>query len=380
MDFELNEEHKMFKAAIREFVEKEVVPLVKEAEETETFPVQLFKKLGNQGFLCPGYPEEYDGGGLGKIGDCILVEELTRVCDGIGMAIMVQGGLGTYSLLAYGTEKQKQKYLKPAIKGEKIAAYGLTEPNAGSDAGAIETTAKRDGDCYIINGTKIYITNSPICDFLVVAASTDRSKGTGGISTFVIDRDTPGFTVSKMRKLGVHSAATGELVFEDCRVPAENLLGEEGRGYKYMLEALNGARISHAARSLGTAEAAFEASLEYAKQRTQFGQPIGRFQAIAFKISTLATQIEAARSFVYRVAWMYDQGNDCRKEGPMVKFFCSELAIRAAEETMRIHAGAGYLAESTVQRYFRDAILGHTTEGTTEIQQLIIARELGLFN
>lgn len=380
MDFELNEEHKMFKAAVREFVEKEVAPLVKEAEETETFPVQLFPKLGNQGFLCPGYPEEYDGGGLGKIGDCILVEELTRVCVGIGTAIMVQGGLGTYPLLAHGTEKQKQKYLKPAIKGEKIAAYGLTEPNAGSDAGAIETTAKKDGDCYIINGTKIYITNGPICDFSVVAASTDRSKGTRGISTFVVDRDTPGFTVSKMRKLGVHSTATGELVFEDCRVPAENLLGEEGRGYKYMLEALNGAKISHAARSLGNAEAAFETSLEYAKQRTQFGQPIGRFQAIAFKISTLATQIEAARSFVYRVAWMYDQGNECRKEGPMVKFFCSELAIRAAEEAMRIHAGAGYLAESVVQRYFRDAILGHTTEGTTEIQQLIIARELGLFD
>jgi len=378
LDFELNEEHKMFREAIRDFAEREVAPLVKEAEETETFPVQLFPKLGELGYLCPGYPEEYKGGGLGKIGDCILIEELARVCAGISAGIMVQGGLGTHALFAHGTEEQKQKYLVPAIKGQKIAAYGLTEPNAGSDAGAIETTARREGDYYIINGTKIYITNGPICDFVLLAASTDRSKGTRGISTFIVGRDTPGFTATKMRKLGTHSSATGELVFEDCRVPAENLLGEEGRGFKYMLEALDGAKISHAARNVGLAQAAFEASLNYAKQRIQFGQPIGSFQAIAFKLSNMATQIEAASSFLYQIAWLYDQGNECRKEAAMVKFFCSDLAIRAAEEAMRIHAGAGYLAESVVQRYFRDAILGHTTEGTTEIQQLVIARELGL--
>ena len=379
MDFELSEEHKMFQKATRGFAEKEVAPLVKEAEEAETTPVELFSKLGELGYLCPGYPEEYGAGGLGKIGDCLLVEELARVCAGICAGIMVQGGLATHALFAHGNETQKQKYLVPAIKGQKIAAYGLTEPNAGSDAGAIETTARRDGDYYVINGTKIYITNGTICDFVLLAASTDKSKGTRGITTFIVDRDTPGFTVAKMSKLGVHSASTGELVFEDCRVPAENLLGEEGRGFKYMLEALNGARISHAARSAGIAEAAFEASLDYAKQRVQFGQPIGRFQAIAFKLSTMATQIEAARAFLYRVAWLYDRGNECRKEAPMVKFFCSELAIRAAEEAMRIHAGAGYLAESAIQRYFRDAILSHITEGTTEIQQLVIARELGLF-
>ena len=379
MDFELSEEHKMFQKATRGFAEKEVAPLVKEAEEAETTPVQLFSRLGELGYLCPGYPEEYGAGGLGKIGDCLLVEELARVCAGICAGIMVHGGLATHALFAHGTEEQKQKYLVPAIKGQKIAAYGLTEPNAGSDAGAIETTARRDGDYYVINGTKIYITNGTICDFVLLAASTDKSKGTRGITTFIVDRDTPGFTVAKMSKLGVHSASTGELVFEDCRVPAENLLGEEGRGFKYMLEALNGARISHAARSAGIAEAAFEASLDYAKHRVQFGQPIGRFQAIAFKLSTMATQIEAARAFLYRVAWLYDQGNECRKEAPMVKVFCSELAIRAAEEAMRIHAGAGYLAESVVQRYFRDAILSHTTEGTTEVQELVIARELGLF-
>jgi alkylation response protein AidB-like acyl-CoA dehydrogenase len=380
MDFDLSEVHKMFQTAIHDFAEKEIVPLVKEAEETETFPVQLVPKLGELGYLCPSYPEEYCGGGLGKIGDCILVEELARICAGITSGIMVQGGLATYALLFHGTEEQKQKYLVPAAQGRKIAAFGLTEANAGSDAAAIETTARKDGDYYIINGAKIYITNAPICDFVLVAASTDKSKGTRGISTFIVDRDIPGLTVAKMRKLGTHSGSTGELAFEDCRVPVGNLLGEEGRGYKYMLEALNGARISHAARSIGVARAAFEASLDYAKQRVQFGQPIGRFQAIAFKLSTMATGIEAARSFLYRVAWLYDQGNECRKEAPMVKCFCSELSIKTAEEAMRIHAGAGYLAESAVQRYFRDAILAHTTEGTTEIQQLVIARELGLFD
>ena len=378
MDFELSEEHKMFQKAARDFVEKEVAPLVKEAEEAETTPVQLFSKLGELGYMCPGYPEEYGAGALGKVGDCILTEELGRICAGICAGIMVQGGLATHALLAHGTESQKQKYLVPAIKGKKIAAYGLTEPNAGSDAAAIETTARREGDCYVINGSKIYITNGTICDFVTVAATVDKSKGTRGITTFIVDRDTPGFTVNNMRKVGAHSASTGELVFDNCRVPADNLLGEEGRGYKYMLEALNGARISHAARSVGIAQAAFEASLDYAKQRVQFGQPIGRFQAIAFKLSTLATHIEAARTFLYRVAWLYDQGNECRKEAPMVKVFCSELAIRAAEDAMRIHAGAGYLAESAVQRYFRDAMLGHITEGTTEVQQLVIARELGL--
>ena len=378
MHMQLSEEHRMFQEAVRDFTRKDVEPLVKEAEETETMPVQLFAKLGELGYLCPGYPEEYGGGGLGKIGDVIFIEELARVCAGITASLMVQGSLGTYAILAHGTEEQKRDYLVPAIKGQKISAFALTEPNAGSDAGAIETTARRDGDHYVVNGTKIYITNGTICDFVVLAASTDRSKGHRGITTFIVEKDTPGFTANKMRKLGTHSASTAELVFEDCRVPASNLLGEEGRGFKYILETINGARITHGARSLGVGQAAFEASLDYANQRVQFGQPIGRFQAVAFKLSNMATQIEAARAFLYQVASSYDQGDECRKEGPMVKVFCSEVTIKAAEEAMRIHAGAGYLAESVVQRYYRDAILSHTTEGTTEIQYLVIARELGL--
>lgn len=378
MDFDFSEEQKMFKEAIRDFAQKEVAPIVKEAEEKETAPVGLFSKLGKLGYLCPAYPPQYGGGGLGKIGDCILVEELARVCSGITSGIMVQSGLSTFPILAHGTKEQKQEFLIPATRGEKIAAYGLTEPNAGSDAAAVETTAKRDGDYYIVNGSKIYITNGQICDFVTIAASTDKSKGSRGISTIIVDRSTSGFTVNKMKKLGHHSAATGELAFDNCHVPVDNLIGEEGRGYRYMLEALNGARISHSARSLGTAQAAFDASLNYAKQRIQFGQPIGKFQAISFKLARMAAEIEAARWLLYRVAWLYDQGNECRKEAPMTKVFSSEMAIRTAEEAMRIHAGAGYLAESTIDRYFRDAILFHTTEGTTEIQELVIARELGL--
>ena len=378
MDLELTEEQKMFQQAMRDFAEKEIAPLVDEAEEKETFPVELFSKLGKLGYLCPAYPPEYGGGGLGKLGDCILVEELARICSGIAAAIMVQSGLTTYAILKYGTEEQKQRFLVPAIAGKKIAAYGLTEANAGSDAAAIETTAKKDGHDYIVNGSKIYITNGPICDFVTLAVSTDKSKGSRGISTLVVEKGTPGFSVSKMRKLGHHSTSTGEMAFEDCRVSADNLIGEEGRGYRYMLDALNSARISHSARSLGLAQAAYEASLNYAKERVQFGQPIGKFQAIAFKITRMATEIEAARALLYRVAWLYDQGHECRKESPMTKVFSSEVAIRVAEEAMRIHAGASYLAESVVQRYFRDAILYHTTEGSTEIQQLIIARELDL--
>jgi len=378
MDFEFSEEHSMFRQAIRDFAENEVAPIVDQAEENETCPTELFSKMGKLGYLCPGFPTEYGGGGLGEIGTCIMVEELARVCSGITSGLMVQSGLSTLPILDHGSEEQKQKFVVPAIKGEKIFAYGLTEANAGSDAAAIETTAKRDGNQYILNGSKIYITNGQICDYVTLAVSTDRSQGSRGISTIVVEKGAPGFSTNKMRKLGHHSAATAELVFEDCRVSCDNLIGEEGRGFRYMLEALNSARISHSARSLGLTEAAFEASLKYAKERKQFGQPIGSFQAISFKLARMATEIEAAKWLLYRVAWLYDQGEECRKEAPMTKAFSSEVAIRIAEEAMRIHAGAGYLAESPIQRYFRDAILYHITEGTTEVQELIISRQLGL--
>lgn len=378
MDFELSQEHTMFQKAMRSFVEKEITPLVEEAEEKEITPIELFPKLGELGYLCPGYPEELGGGGLGKTGDCIQAEEIAKVSSGICAGIMVTSGLATTALMKHGSDEQKQKYLVPAIRGEKVAAFGLTEPNVGSDAAAIETTAKRDGEHYIINGTKIFITNGPICSFVTLAVSTDRSRGAKGITTIIVELDTPGLSWTKLRKLGLHSSSTAEIVFEDCRVPAENLIGVEGEGFKYMLESLASGRISHSARGVGLAQAALEDSLNYAKERIQFGQPIGKFQSIAFKLARMATDIEAARWLLYRTAWLYDQGNECRKEAAMTKYFTAEVCVRTAEEAMRIHAGAGYLAESKIHRYFRDAILLPITEGTNEIQQLVISRELGL--
>ncbi len=378
MELELTEEQKMFQTAVRDFARKEIAPLVKEAEETETFPIQIMRKMGKLGYVCPGYPKEYGGAGLGKVGHCIMAEEVCQVSVGIGISILVQGGLGTYPIYAHGTEQQKQKYLVPAIRGEMIGAFGLTEPNAGSDAGAIQTTAQKDEGEWVINGNKIYISNSPICDFIIVAATVDKSKGTRGITVFIVDRNTEGLSITKMHKVGVHSSETGEVNFDNCKVPEENLIGEVGKGYKYMLETLNGARISHAARSVGTAQAAYEIALNYSKQRVQFGHPIGHYQAIAFRIASLATQIEAARSLTYRVAKAYDNGHSCRLEGPMAKLYAAEVAVRAVEDSMRILAGAGYLKESSAQRYFRDAMLGIITEGTAEMQQLMISRELGL--
>ncbi len=378
MDFELSEAQKMFRQGVRDFVQREVVPIVDEVEANERTPVELFPKLGKLGYLCPAYPEEYGGGGLDKVADCILLEEFARVCAGITAGVMVQSGLATSVLLTHGNEDLKQRFLVPACKGEKISAFGLTEPNAGSDAAAIETIARKDGDYYIINGSKQYITNAEVSDFVTVAAITDKSQGPRGVSAIVVESNTPGITIRKLKKLGFHSGATGEIFFEDVRVSRANLIGEEGRGFRYMLEALNGARVSHSARSVGIAQACFDASLDYAKQRTQFGQPIGKFQAVAFRITRMATDIEAARRLLYWVAWLFDQGNQCRKEAPMTKSFSAEVAIRAAEDAMRIHAGTGYMMDSPVQRYFREAILSFTTEGTNDIQQLVIARELGL--
>jgi alkylation response protein AidB-like acyl-CoA dehydrogenase len=378
MDFELSDEHKMFQQTMRKFAEREVAPRVDEAEEKETFPVELFAKLGELGFLCPSYPMEYGGSELGKISDCILAEELGKVCSGICSGLMVQSGLATSTILKHGTEAQKQKYLVPAVKGKMVAAFGLSEPSAGSDAANIQTTAKRDGKDFIINGNKIYITNGPIASFLTLTVATDKSKGTKGISAIIVETNIPGYKMRKMRKVGHHSTTTADITYQDCRVTADNLVGEEGKGYKYILETLNGARISHSARSVGLAQACLEASINYAKERVQFGQPIGKNQAIAFKIARMAMEVEAARSLTYRIAWMFDTGHECRLEGPMTKLFASEVAIRTAEEAMRIHAGAGYLHESKIGRYFRDAILYHSTEGTSEIQQMVISRELGL--
>ena len=292
MDFELSEELKIFQTAIRDFAQKEIAPLVKTAEENEETPRELFAKMGRLGYLCPDYPEELGGGGLGKIAECMMVEEVAKVCSGIASGILTQSGLATRIIAKHGNEKLQVEYLIPSVKGEKIASFGLTESEAGSDAANIQTTATKKGDQYILKGGKIYITNGQYCDYVVVAALTDKSQGAKGISIFIMDSDTPGFSRTKMKKLGNHASVTSQFFFDDCAIPAENLVGEEGRGFKYVLEALNSARISHSARSVGTAQAALEASINYAKERVQFGQPIGKFQAIAFKIAEKARLYE----------------------------------------------------------------------------------------
>ena len=379
MDFELTEENRIFQKAVRDFAQKEVAPLVDEAEETNVFPKQLFKKMGEQGFLCPRYPVELGGGGGDKITECIMVEELNRVNAGIAASLMAQSGLATQPIFNYGSEAQKQEILIPAIKGEKIGAFGLTEPDAGSDAASIKTRAVRDGDDYVINGTKIFITNGPFCDYVVVAAYTDPRKRGKGINLFIVEKGTPGFMVSrKLDKVGNRSIETGELVFEDCRVPARNMIGEkEGGGFSQIANTLLSGRITYGARCVGTAQAAYDLTVQYARDRVQFGKPIIKFQATSFKLAEMAMNIDVMRTYTYRVAWMYEQGKNVRKEAPMVKLFTAEILQKILANCMQIHGGYGYMMEYPIQRYWRDGRLFTITEGTSEIQRIIIAKELG---
>ncbi len=380
MDFELTEENRIFQEAIRDFAQKEIAPLVDEAEEKNAFPKQLFKKMGEQGFLCPRYPMELGGGGGDKITECIMMEELNKVNAGIAASLMAQSGLCTQPIYRFGSEEQKQRLLIPAIKGEKIGAFGLTEPDAGSDAASIKTRAVRDGDDYIINGTKIFITNGPICDYVLLAAYTDPTKRGEGINLFVVEKGTPGFSVSrKLDKVGNRSIETGELVFEDCRVPAKNMIGEkEGGGFDMITDTLISGRITYGSRCTGTAQAAYDLTAQYAKERVQFGKPIIKFQATRFKLAEMATNIDIMRSYTYRVAWMYDQGKNVRKESSMVKLFTAETLQKILSDSMQIHGGYGYMMEYSIQRYWRDGRLFTITEGTSEIQRLVICRELGL--
>jgi len=380
MDFSFTEEQNIFRDAIRRFAEQEISPLVEAAEENQKFPVQLFRRMGELGYLCIGYPEKYGSAGVDKITECIYMEELNRVNAGISSAIMVQGGLATGPIYEFGTEEQKQRYLVPAIKGEKIGAFALTEPDAGSDAASIKTRAKKDGDYYILNGSKTFITNAPICDYAIVAAYTNPEKRGEGINLFIVDKGTPGFVKGKkFSKVGNRSQETGELFFEDCRVHTSQMIGEkEGGGFSQLEYGLMVGRMIYAARSVGVATAAYEASVKYAREREQFGRPISKFQAIRFKIAEMAMLIEVMRTYMFKVAWLLDQGSKCMKEASMGKLFCTEMVQKIVIDAMQIHGGYGYMMESPIQRYWRDARLYTIAEGTSEIQHLIIVRELGI--
>jgi butyryl-CoA dehydrogenase len=379
LSYAFTEEQDDLRQMVREFAKAEVEPLVEEAERNEKFPVEIMPKLGELGLLGIVFPEEYGGIGADKITECIFIEEMSKVCAGIIMSVDAHVDLSTFPIYKFGTEAQKEAYLPACIAGEKIGAYAITEPNTGSDAAGLATRADKVDGGYVINGRKNFITNGTICDYCLVAAYTDRSNRGEGISVFIVDRDTPGFEVTrKLEKMGHRSSDTAELVFEDCRVPEEALLGGKEGAFGALMEALITGRISLGVKSAAIAEAAFDAARQYAKDREAFGRPLSKLQAIRFKLADMATRIEAAKSLAYKAAWLYSTGRPCVKEASMAKYYSAEVADYVCREAVQIHGGYGYIVEYPVERYFRDAKLASITEGTSEIQQLIIGRELGL--
>jgi alkylation response protein AidB-like acyl-CoA dehydrogenase len=379
LGFGLNEEQEAFRSAVRDWAARALAPRVEELEAAETFPLDLFRELGRLGYLGVGIAEADGGSGGDMVMRCLLIEEIGRVNCGFAAALLGHVGLATLPLIKFGTETQKREYLRPALAGEKLGCFGLSEPNAGSDAASLRTTAVRDGDAYVVNGSKIFITNGTIADYCMLAAYTDRSRRGAGISMFVVDTKTPGYVVSKkLRKLGHHTSETAVLAFENMRIPASALLGGVEGGFGQVTSTLEGGRITHAARSVGVSQAALDAALQYAKEREQFGQPIAKFQAIKFKLAHMAMEVETARTMVWRAAWLFDRAGPCMKEAAMAKLFASEVAQRVTWEALQIFGGYGYITEFPVERFFRDARLMTITEGTSEIQLIIIARELGL--
>ncbi|GAW91722.1 acyl-CoA dehydrogenase [Calderihabitans maritimus] len=377
MDFKLTEEQEMLKKMVRDFAEKEVAPGAAERDEKEEFDRSIFDKMAELGLTGIPFPEEYGGGGADYISYAIAVEELSRVCGSTGVTLSAHISLASWPIYKYGTEEQKQKYLVPLATGEKIGAFGLTEPSAGSDAASLRTTAVLDGNEWVLNGSKIFITNAGEADIYVVFATTDRNKGHRGINAFIVEKGTPGFSFGKKeKKLGIRASTTMELVFEDCRIPKENLLGEEGKGFKIALSTLDGGRIGIAAQAVGIAQGAFEAALAYCKEREQFGRPIGEFQALQFMLADMATRIEAARLLTYQAAYLETNGMPYGKAAAMAKLFASETAMEVTVKAVQIFGGYGYTREYPVERMMRDAKITEIYEGTSEIQRLVIANHL----
>jgi alkylation response protein AidB-like acyl-CoA dehydrogenase len=377
MDFDLNEEQALLRKTVRSFAEKELAPHSREWDEKQEFPREVFARLGELGLAGVCWPEEYGGSGLSTLDWAIVMEELARVDAGVALSLAAHHGLCSAHIHLAGSEEQKRRFLPPLARGEKVGCWGLTEPGSGSDAGGMRTTAVREGDDWVLNGSKNFITNGRIADTAVVMTVTDRAAGKKGISAIVVERGTPGFRAGKKEdKLGVRSSDTSELVFEDCRVPAGNLIGREGMGFVDTLKILDKGRVGIAAFSVGIAQAALEASMRYARERKQFGHPIADFQAIQFKIAEMATKTEAARLLTWRAAATADAGKAHTAESSMAKLFASEAAVEIALEAIQVHGGYGYIKEYPVERYLRDAKIGTIGEGTSEVQRLVIARQL----
>jgi len=379
MDFELNDNQKLFKKMIKEFCEKELKPIASKIDQEEYFPFELYKKMGKLGLMGMTVPQEYGGAGIDRVSYMIALEEISRVCGSTGLTIEAHNSLGIGHIYEHGNEKQRKKYLPKLCSGESFAAWALSEPNAGSDAAATQTTAVLDGKDWVINGTKQFITTGDIANVITVMAKTDKEKGAKGISAIIVEKDTPGFKVGQLEdKLGLRGSRTAELLFEDCRVPKENLLGEKDLGFIGAMNILDRGRTAVGAMAVGIGRAALEESIEYSKQRQQFGRPISKFQAIQWKIANMATEIDAARLLVYRAAFLEDKKIRFTKEASMAKLFASEAAIRAANNAIQIFGGYGYTREYPLERYFRDVKLCEIGEGTSEVQRMVISRQLGL--
>ncbi len=379
--FSLTEEHRMIRQAARDFAQKEIAPIAAEFDETGDFPQATIKKMGEMGFMGIEIPEAYGGAGMDTLAYVLALEEICKVDASHGTIMSVNNSLYGYALLMFGTEEQKQRYLPPVASGECVGAYSLTEPMSGSDAGTMRSRAERVGDEYVINGRKSWVTSGPVARYILLFTMTDASKAHRGISAFIVDANLPGFGRGKKEpKLGIRASATSEIVFEDYRLPAANRLGEEGDGFKIAMAVLDAGRIGIAAQSLGIAEAAFEASVEYAREREAFGQKIGQFQGVGFKLADMKTRIEAARLLVYNAALAKQRskqsGGRFTLEASMAKLFASETANFVADEAVQIHGGMGYSKELPVERYFRDARITEIYEGTSEIQRLVIARNI----
>jgi alkylation response protein AidB-like acyl-CoA dehydrogenase len=377
LDFQLNEEQLQLKKSVREFAEREIAPHVMEWDEAGEFPLATIKELGKLGLLGTIFPQEFGGPGMGYVEYVTTIEELSRVDGSVGIIVAAHTSLCSNHIFLAGTEAQRKKYVTKLATGEYIGAWGLTEPSAGSDAGSARMSAVRKGKSWVLNGTKTFCTNGHYADALVVIAVTDRTANTHGLSAFIVEKGTPGFRAGKKEnKLGLRASDTAELIFEDCAIPAENLLGKEGDGFIDAMRVLDGGRISIAALSLGMAEGAYEAALKYSKQRKQFGKAISEFQGIQWKLADMATEIEAAKLLTLRAAAMKDAGMKTTQESSMAKLFASEVAVRCANEGVQIHGGYGFIKNYPAEKFYRDVKLCTIGEGTSEVQRLVIARQL----
>lgn len=374
MFFQLNDEQKMMQKMVREFAEKEVAPGVLKRDEECSFDRSLADSMGEIGLNGICFPEKYGGAGSDYLSYILSVEELSKVDDGVGVTLSATVSLCAWPIYAYGTEEQKEKYLRPILEGTHMGAFGLTEPNAGTDAAAQQTVAVLDGDHYVLNGSKIFITNAGEAETYIVFAMTDKSKGLKGISAFILEKGMPGFTFGKKEhKMGIHSSITMELVFQDVKVPKANLLGKEGEGFKIAMTTLDGGRIGIAAQALGIAQAAVDHAIKYSKERVQFGKPIASNQAIAFMIADMGTKVEAARLLVYKAAWNKDQGLPYSKEAAMAKMYASDVAMEVTTDAVQIFGGYGYTSEYPVERLMRNAKITQIYEGTNQVQKMVIS-------